>query len=90
MSEIIDCADGLTAEDIIRAIAKTANGIPFYLMTSGLSGFCAEYQGVYDTLTTKPSSAIADAQNTMVCGMVTDGTWAKRDIIYLAMQYLIY
>lgn len=35
MSELIDCIDGLRAEDIFRRIAKTANGEPFYLNTVG-------------------------------------------------------
>jgi len=34
MSELTECIDGLTAEDIIREIAKTANGAPFYLQVS--------------------------------------------------------
>lgn len=36
MSELIECVDNLTVEDIIRRIAKTANGLPFYLQTQGL------------------------------------------------------
>ena len=35
MSELVDCIDGLLAEDIIKSIAKTANGTPFYLQTTG-------------------------------------------------------
>ena len=35
MSELIECVDNLTAEDIVRRIAKTANGTPFYLQTEG-------------------------------------------------------
>lgn len=35
MSELIDCINNLSAEDIIRSIAKTANGVPFYLQTTG-------------------------------------------------------
>jgi len=86
MSELIDCVDGLTAKDIIKSIAKTANGVPFYLQTIGAGGFCATYQTVYDFLTTKPSDAIAAAQNVMVCGLIDDGVWAKLDIFYLFAQ----
>lgn len=39
MSELIDCINNLSAKDIIRSIAKTANGIPFYLQTIGVGGF---------------------------------------------------
>ena len=86
MSELINCINNLSAKDIIKSIAKTANGTPFYLQTLGLGGFCATYQTVYDSLTTKPSAAIAAAQNTMVCGLVANGVWAKFDIFYLFAQ----
>ena len=87
MSELIECVDNLTAEDIIRRIAKTANGVPFYLQTEGLgAAFCAEYQTLYDTLTTKPSDVIAAAQNTMLCGLLDDGVWIKLDVFYLFAQ----
>lgn len=39
MSELIDCINNLSAKDIIRAIAKTANGVPFYLQTIGGASF---------------------------------------------------
>ena len=42
MSELIDCINNLSAKDIIRAIAKTANGLPFYLTTYG-GNPCADY-----------------------------------------------
>ena len=86
MSELIDCINNLSAKDIIKSIAKTDNGTPFYLQTSGLGGFCAEYQTVYDSFATPPSEAIAVAQNTMVCGLVSDGVWAKLDLFYLFAQ----
>ena len=35
MSELVDCIDGLTAEDIIKAAARTDNGTPFYIDTVG-------------------------------------------------------
>ena len=38
MSELVDCINSLSAKDIIKSIAKTANGTPFYLQTSGLTG----------------------------------------------------
>jgi hypothetical protein len=47
------------------------------------SGYCTEYQAVYDTFTTKPSSAVATAQNTMVKDLVDAGIWAKFDIFYV-------
>jgi len=86
MSELINCINNLSAKDIIKSIAKTANGTPFYLQTSGLGGFCAAYQVVYDSLTTKPSEAIAAAQNTMCCALVDAGIWSKLDVFYLFAQ----
>jgi hypothetical protein len=86
MSELVDCIDGLTAKDIIRSIAKTANGTPFYLQTLGLSGFSAQYQAVYDSFTTPPSESVALAQNTMVQSLVDSGVWTKLDIFYLFAQ----
>lgn len=83
MSELIDCIDGLTAEDIIKSIAKTANGLPFYLQTSG-GGFCAEFQAVYDAyVPVIPDAIQLAAQNTMVCGLVEDGVWAKLDTFWV-------
>ena len=35
MSELVDCINSLSAKDIIKSIAKTANGTPFYLQTTG-------------------------------------------------------
>ena len=35
MSELIDCINNLSAKDIIKSVAKTANGTPFYLQTAG-------------------------------------------------------
>ena len=34
MSELIECTDGLTAEDILRSAVKTDNGAPFYINTA--------------------------------------------------------
>ena len=86
MSELVDCINALSAKDIIKSVAKTANGTPFYLQTVGAGGFCAQYQTIYDAFTTPPSDAIAAAQNTMVCGLVDDGVWAKFDIFYMYAQ----
>ena len=86
MSELVDCINALSAKDIIKSVAKTANGVPFYIQTSGLSGFCAEYQAVYDSLTTPPSAGIAAAQNTMWCALVDAGIAAKIDVFYLFAQ----
>ena len=88
MSELIDCINNLSAKDIIKSIAKTANGVPFYLQTVGAGGmaFCAAYQTVYDSLTTKPSDVIAAAQNIMCCALVDAGIWTKLDVFYLYAQ----
>ena len=89
MSELVDCINNLSAKDIIKSVAKTANGTPFYLQTYGLGGFCDEYQRIYDDLEgigTPPGAAVAAAQNTMVCGLVDAGIWAKLDIFYLFAQ----
>lgn len=37
MSELVDCINNLSAQDIVKSIAKTANGTPFYINTMGLS-----------------------------------------------------
>jgi len=42
----------------------------------------AEYQTLYDSLTTKPSAAIAARQNTFVSGRVASGVWAKLDCFW--------
>lgn len=87
MSELTDCINNLSAKDIIRAVAKTANGVPFYIQTSGISGFCDVYQTYYDAMTTKPSAAYADAQNTMICGLVDAGYWVNNiDFFYWFAQ----
>ena len=89
MSELVDCINALSAKDIIKSVAKTANGTPFYLQTVGAGGFCTEYQRIYDDLEgsgTPPGEAVADTQNTMVCGLVDAGIWAKFDIFYLFAQ----
>lgn len=45
-------------------------------------GFCAEFQTVYDSWTTKPADADATELNTMVEKMVADGAWAIPDVWY--------
>ena len=45
--------------------------------------YCPEYQAVYDAYTTKPSDAVAAIDNTMVAGLVSDGVWAKLDVIWV-------
>jgi len=52
-------------------------------VNTGGSGYCAEFQAVYDSWTTKPSSVEADDMNTMVESWKADGFWAKQDIIYV-------
>ena len=54
-------------------------GIPY--LRGG--GFCAEYQAVYNSFTTKPSASVASVQNTMVNGLVSSGRWDTRDVIYV-------
>jgi len=84
MSELINCINNLSAKDIIKSIAKTANGMPFYLQTSGLGGFCPEYQIVYDAYVgTIPDATQAAAQNAMVCALVAAGVWAKLDTLHI-------
>ena len=53
------------------------------ILKPSLAGFVAEYQAVYDSFTTKPSSSVAAEQNAMVESWIDDGLWAKRDAIYL-------
>jgi len=43
--------------------------------TTPPSGYCAEYQTVYDAMTTPPSSIHAEAQNTFVESAKTHGYW---------------
>jgi len=81
MSELVDCTDGLTAKDIIRSVAKTANGMPFYLQTLGLAGYSEEYQAVYDAFPDKPSDADAAIQATMLDALVAGGYYAKAEFI---------
>lgn len=83
MSELVDCINNLSAKDIIRSVAKTANGVPFYINTWGLGGFCSEYQTVYDAFSVQPSDDVAGEQNEMVCGWVSTGVWVGRDVIYI-------
>lgn len=45
--------------------------------------YCDEYQAVYNAMTTKPSSSVAEAQNTLVETLVTDGVWAEMDVFYV-------
>ena len=70
MSELTDCTNSLTAKDIIKSIAKTANGVPFYLQTSGAGAFsasCAQYQAIYDAYTTPPDTADALIDDGVTC-----------------------
>ena len=49
-------------------------------------GFCGAYKTVYDSLTTKPSASIANAQNTMVSTLVSAGIWGILDVFYVFAQ----
>ena len=51
------------------------------------AAFNAEYQAVYDAMTSKPIQAIAIAQNTMVATLISAGVWAKLDAFYLFAQH---
>jgi len=83
MSELINCINNLSAKDIIKSIAKTTNGTPFYLQTTGLGGFlCAEYGTVYEAFTTKPDATRSTIYDTMVCALVASGHWARIDSFY--------
>ena len=46
------------------------------------TGYVSQYQTVYNSFTTKPSSDVATAQNTMVSSLVSGGVWAKLDLFY--------
>ncbi|MBA7540712.1 hypothetical protein ES705_33014 [subsurface metagenome] len=51
-------------------------------VTNNVSAFCAEYQAVYDSFTTKPSDAEAAIWNTFVESIVASGEWAMLDVFY--------
>jgi hypothetical protein len=50
------------------------------------TGYVSQYQSVYDSFTTKPSAAVATAQNTMVGSIVSANIWTKLDqfVVYAA------
>lgn len=48
--------------------------------------FTTEYQAVYDSFTTPPSSSIATAQNTLVAALKTAGVWSKMDLFFVFAQ----
>lgn len=60
-----------------------APGVTASSISVSTSSYCAEYQAVYDAFTTKPSTAVATAQNTMVQDLINAGIWAKLDIFYV-------
>lgn len=47
-------------------------------VSGGGSGYVSEYQTVYDSFTTKPSAAVAAADNTMVSALVAAGLWSTK------------
>jgi hypothetical protein len=49
----------------------------------GGSPYSTEYASVFSAYTTKPSSVVATAQDTLVTALVTAGVWAKLDVFYL-------
>jgi len=79
----------LTETTTVKAIGYKTGYEPSCIVSRAYvegSGYCPEYQTVYDSLTTKPSAAIAAAQNTLVSTLVDAGIWAKFDIFYLLAQ----
>jgi len=50
-------------------------------MEAWTATYCAQYQTVYDSFTTKPSAAEATIWNTFVASIVGTGEWAKLDIL---------
>jgi hypothetical protein len=50
------------------------------------SGYTAQYQAVYDSLTSKPSEVSADAQNTMVSTLITAGLWSLHPAFWFFAQ----
>jgi hypothetical protein len=86
----LDCEDfGVSALDILRGALFLNDDGEYCLNVSTATAvlpFCATYQDVYDSFTTPPSDAIALEQNTMVCGLVDDGVWAKLDLFYVFAQ----
>jgi len=48
-----------------------------------VSSYSTEYQTVYNAMTNKPTSAIAEEQNTMVSSLVSAGVWAELDALYI-------
>lgn len=67
---------------------KDGDGLPFgdYGIDSLIHYFCPIYQEVYNILATKPSNAVAFAQNKLVCGLIDDGVWDKLDVFHLFAQ----
>lgn len=82
MSELTDCINNLSAENILRGAVKRGIG-PFYLNTMGLSSFgCAEYETVYNAFTTPPDSTRNTIYDTMVCALVDSKHWYRFDAFY--------
>jgi len=50
-------------------------------MEAWTATYCAQYQTVYDSFTTKPSAAEATIWNTFVASIVGTGEWAMLDIL---------
>jgi len=56
--------------------AETADFAQFSLYVS-------QFQAVYNSWSVKPSTAVADAMNTMVQSLVSAGVWTKLDCLYI-------
>lgn len=54
--------------------------------TESAAGYVSQYQTYYDALAVKPSAAVAAAQNTFIQTLVSAGTWAKIDVLYIFAQ----
>ncbi len=77
-------ANNILTEQVLRPVARQV-----LQAVSGGGGFSSpEYQAVWDSFTTKPSAAVADADNTMVKTLVDAELWStKLDIFdHLAQE----
>jgi len=58
---------------------------PYYVPAVAGSSYCAEYQAVYNAMTTPPTT-YDDDDNTLVVELLAAGVWAKGDVIYCLAQ----
>lgn len=80
MSELADCTNNLTARDILRGVARTANGMPFYINTMGLAGDpCAEFINLVTNSGGMIDGVLCDTDwtDTNLDGVADDWTFAS-------------